>query len=105
MVTLRVAIRADLHFVAPAKRASHLQHGILCASLRALCLRGYSVTSACSVRDMAPSHRFTTLHDSEHQFVNLPHLQHHTARLSDRVSAATGHGLRWVGAKPPRAGR
>lgn len=35
----------------------------------------------------------------EHQLVNLRHLQHHTAQLADRLRAAAGHGVRWVGAR------
>ena len=35
----------------------------------------------------------------EHQFVNIRHLQHHTAQLADRLRAATGTGVRWVGGK------
>jgi hypothetical protein len=33
----------------------------------------------------------------EHQLVNLRHLQHHAAQLADRVRAATGSGVEWVG--------
>jgi hypothetical protein len=35
----------------------------------------------------------------EHQLVNIRHIQHHTAQLSDRLRAATGRGVRWVGAR------
>lgn len=35
----------------------------------------------------------------EHQFVNIRHLQHHTAQLADRLRAATDTGVRWVGGK------
>jgi hypothetical protein len=38
----------------------------------------------------------------EHQFVNLRHIQHHTAQLADRVRAATDQGIRWVGARPAK---
>lgn len=34
----------------------------------------------------------------EHQIVNLRHIQNHTAQLGDRLRAATGTGIRWVGA-------
>lgn len=34
----------------------------------------------------------------EHQFVNLRHLQHHTAQLADRLRNGVGVGVRWVGA-------
>lgn len=37
----------------------------------------------------------------EHQLVNLRHLQHHTAQLSDRLSRSAGGGVRWVGARRP----
>lgn len=33
----------------------------------------------------------------EHQMVNLRHLGHHTGQLIDRVRAATGEGVSWVG--------
>lgn len=33
----------------------------------------------------------------EHQFVNLRHLAHHTGQLFDRVRAATGEGVEWIG--------
>jgi hypothetical protein len=33
----------------------------------------------------------------EHQLVNLRHVQHHTAQLADRLRAAAGVGVRWVG--------
>lgn len=36
----------------------------------------------------------------EHQFVNIRHLQHHTAQLADRLRAATDTGVRWVGGRP-----
>lgn len=38
----------------------------------------------------------------EHQFVNLRHLAHHAAQLADRLRAAEGIGVRWVGAAPKR---
>jgi len=39
----------------------------------------------------------------EHQFVNIRHLQHHVGQLSDRIRAASGNGIDWVGgvAEPP----
>jgi hypothetical protein len=37
----------------------------------------------------------------EHQLVNLRHLAHHTAQLADRLRAAEGVGIRWVGARKP----
>lgn len=39
----------------------------------------------------------------EHQFVNIRHLQHHTAQLADRVRASAGLGVRWVGATKKKA--
>lgn len=36
----------------------------------------------------------------EHQFVNLRHLQHHTAQLADRLRRTAGVGVEWVGGKP-----
>ena len=36
----------------------------------------------------------------EHQFVNLRHIQHHTAQLSDRLSAISEAGVRWRGRAP-----
>jgi hypothetical protein len=35
----------------------------------------------------------------EHQFINLRHLQHHLARLADRLRAATNTGVTWVGSR------
>jgi hypothetical protein len=35
----------------------------------------------------------------EHQIVNLRHIQNHAAQLGDRLRAATGDGIRWVGAR------
>jgi hypothetical protein len=35
----------------------------------------------------------------EHQFVNIRHLQHHTAQLADRLRRAAGVGVDWVGGK------
>ena len=37
----------------------------------------------------------------EHQLVNLRHAQHHTAQLADRLRAAKGSGVRWVGGSRP----
>lgn len=34
----------------------------------------------------------------EHQFVNIRHIQHHTAQLCDRVRNAADVGVAWVGA-------
>lgn len=34
----------------------------------------------------------------EHQFVNIRHIQHHTAQLADRLRSAAGVGTKWVGA-------
>jgi len=36
----------------------------------------------------------------EHQIVNLRHIQHGAAQLADRVRAARGVGIEWVGARP-----
>jgi hypothetical protein len=36
----------------------------------------------------------------EHQLVNLRHVQHHLAQLADRLRAASGVGIRWVGSRP-----
>jgi DinB superfamily len=38
----------------------------------------------------------------EHQFVNIRHIQHHTAQLMDRLRAAEDLGIGWVGARPRR---
>jgi len=35
----------------------------------------------------------------EHQFVNIRHIQHHTAQLIDRVRSAADVGIRWVSAR------
>lgn len=35
----------------------------------------------------------------EHQVVNVRHLHHHVAQLADRLRAATGTGVRWIGAR------
>ena len=37
----------------------------------------------------------------EHQLVSIRHIQHHAAQLSDRVRAAKGVGIEWVGAVRP----
>lgn len=37
----------------------------------------------------------------EHQFVNIRHIQHHSAQLADRLRSAAGIGIRWVGGAPP----
>ena len=39
----------------------------------------------------------------EHQLVNIRHIQHHAAQLADRLRAAEGIGIRWVGARPGAA--
>lgn len=39
----------------------------------------------------------------EHQLVNIRHIQHHTAQLMDRLRASANLGIRWVGARGPRA--
>jgi hypothetical protein len=38
----------------------------------------------------------------EHQFINIRHIQHHTAQLADRLRAHSDIGVRWVssGRKP-----
>jgi hypothetical protein len=39
----------------------------------------------------------------EHQFVNIRHIQHHTAQLIDRIRLADPNAeFRWVGGKPER---
>jgi hypothetical protein len=38
----------------------------------------------------------------EHQLVNLRHIQHHTAQLTDRLRSSLGIGTRWVGARPSK---
>ena len=35
----------------------------------------------------------------EHQFVNIRHIQHHTAQLADRLRSAADRGVKWVGAR------
>ena len=35
----------------------------------------------------------------EHQIVNIRHIEHHMAQLADRLRAATGIGIKWVGAR------
>ena len=35
----------------------------------------------------------------EHQFVNIRHIQHHTAQLADRLRQNAGIGVNWVGAR------
>jgi hypothetical protein len=35
----------------------------------------------------------------EHQFVNIRHVQHHTAQLADRLRAAADLGVPWVGSR------
>ena len=37
----------------------------------------------------------------EHQVSSVRHIQHHTAQLSDRLRAATGAGVDWVGSRRP----
>lgn len=37
----------------------------------------------------------------EHQLINLRHIQHHAAQLADRLRAAAGLGIGWVGARQP----
>lgn len=39
----------------------------------------------------------------EHQIVNIRHVEHHVAQLADRLRAAEGVGVRWVGARRNRA--
>jgi len=39
----------------------------------------------------------------EHQFVNIRHVQHHTAQLADRLRSAADIGIAWVGARPGAA--
>ncbi len=43
-----------------------------------------------------------TMSTLEHQFVNIRHIQHHAAVLSDRVRRAIGEGVGWVGGKPKK---
>jgi hypothetical protein len=40
----------------------------------------------------------------EHQLVNIRHIAHHAGQLTDRVRAAAGAGVRWVGARRGRTG-
>jgi hypothetical protein len=35
----------------------------------------------------------------EHQLVNIRHIQHHAAQLSDRLRSAADIGIKWVGAR------
>lgn len=35
----------------------------------------------------------------EHQFINIRHIEHHTAQLADRLRATNGIAIRWVGYK------
>jgi len=36
----------------------------------------------------------------EHQILGIRHIQHHAAQLSDRLRAASGEGVAWIGGKP-----
>jgi len=36
----------------------------------------------------------------EHEILSVRHIQHHAAQLADRLRAARGVGIRWVGAGP-----
>jgi hypothetical protein len=38
----------------------------------------------------------------EHQIVNIRHIEHHMAKIADRVRAAADVGIDWVGARRPR---
>ena len=38
----------------------------------------------------------------EHQLVNIRHIQHHAAQLTDRLRSAADVGIRWVGAGQAR---
>jgi hypothetical protein len=35
----------------------------------------------------------------EHQFINLRHIEHHTAQLADRLRSSNGIAIRWIGSK------
>ena len=39
----------------------------------------------------------------EHAFVNIRHIQHHTAQLATRLRQDAGIGIDWVGARRPKA--
>src|SRR5262245_60014498 len=39
----------------------------------------------------------------EHQILNIRHIQHHAAQMADRLRAAAGIGIEWVGADPSRS--
>ncbi len=38
-----------------------------------------------------------TMGKLEHQFINIRHIQHHTAQLADRLRVAKDVGVPWVG--------
>jgi hypothetical protein len=39
----------------------------------------------------------------EHQIVNLRHIQHHAAQISERLRTEAGIGIAWAGARRPKA--
>jgi len=44
-----------------------------------------------------------TMSKVEHQILSVRHIQHHAAQLADRLRAARGVGIRWVGAGPKQS--
>jgi hypothetical protein len=56
-----------------------------------------SAVDALDLRRRDSGFSWYTMSKLEHQLLNLRHLQHHTGQLADRLRAADGHGVRWMG--------
>jgi len=78
----------------PYSQAQVLEYWFLCDSI---------VDDAVDVLDLDSAESgFTWYRMSklEHQFVNIRHIQHHSAQLADRLRSAADIGITWVGGRP-----
>lgn len=56
-----------------------------------------SAVDALNLQDPLSGFSWYEVPKFEHQLINLRHIQHHTAQLADRLRAAAGVGIKWVG--------
>jgi len=82
----------------PYTRAQVLEYGSVCDAMVDETVGALDILSAESGFSWYPIPKL------EHQMVNLRHIQHGVAQLGDRVRAATGEGIDWVGARRSKPG-
>jgi hypothetical protein len=80
-------------FAAPYSKAQILEFWTLCDGMVDRAIDGFDLDS--------PECGFWwyKMGKLEHQFINIRHIQHHTAQLADRLRIAKDVGVPWVGVR------